>query len=124
MTNGNTLNATLSYANVPAAWNTNHLQLIVTNAYGSINASVTLSITNSVNLNPTNILFSVTGGNQLTLSWPLDHTGWTLQAQTNTVSVGISTNWVDVSASSATNKLIIPINLTNGSVFYRLLYRQ
>lgn len=124
VTNGNTLNATLSYANVPAAWNTNHLQLIVTNAYGSINASVTLSITNSVNLNPTNILFSVTGGNQLTLSWPLDHTGWTLQAQTNTVSVGISTNWVDVSASSATNKLIIPINLTNGSVFYRLLYRQ
>ncbi|MGH7952822.1 MAG: LamG-like jellyroll fold domain-containing protein, partial [Limisphaerales bacterium] len=123
VTNGNTLDATLAYNNVPAAWNGNQLQLIVTNAYGTISASIALSITNTVNLNLTNIVFSASSGN-LTLSWPPDHTGWTLQAQTNNLSVGISTNWVDVANSSTTNQVIIPTNLTNGSVFYRLIYRQ
>jgi len=73
------------------------------------------------NPNPTNIVSSVAGGN-LTLSWPADHTGWQLQAQTNTVLKGISTNWANFSGSTATNKVVIPINLTNGTVFYRLLY--
>ncbi|MGH7940536.1 MAG: LamG-like jellyroll fold domain-containing protein, partial [Limisphaerales bacterium] len=75
----------------------------------------------TVNTNPTNIVFSVVN-NQLNLSWPADHTGWQLQAQTNNLSVGISTNWVNVSGTTSTNKVIIPINLTNGSVFYRLVY--
>lgn len=123
VTTGYTLDAALVYSNVPAAWNTNQLELLVTNAYGTASALVTLSITNVVSLTPTNLVFS-TANNQLTLSWPADHTGWTLQAQTNNLSVGISTNWVDVAASAATNEVIIPINLTNGSVFYRLLYRQ
>ncbi len=76
----------------------------------------------TVNTNPTNIVFSVTG-NQLTLSWPADHLGWTLEAQTNRLSVGISTNWVPVSGSASVTNLVIPINLTNGSVFYRLMYQ-
>jgi len=74
-----------------------------------------------VNTNPTNIVFSTAGGN-LTLSWPLDHTGWRLLSQTNTLSVGINTNWVTVAGSTATNQVVIPINITNGSVFYRLVY--
>lgn len=74
-----------------------------------------------VNASPTNIVFSVTG-NQLTLSWPTDHIGWRLQAQTNSLSVGISTNWANVNGSSATNQIVVPINITNGSVFYRLVY--
>jgi Concanavalin A-like lectin/glucanases superfamily len=121
VTNAITLNATLNYANVPASWNSNRLELIVTNAYGTASAFVTLSITNSVSSVPTNIVFSAAGGN-LTLSWPLDHTGWRLQSQTNTLSVGINTNWVTVAGSTATNQVIIPMNLTNGSVFYRLVY--
>lgn len=72
------------------------------------------------NPNPTNILFSVSGTNVL-LSWPADHTGWQLQAQTNKLSVGLSTNWVNVTTSLTTNQLTIPIS-TNGSVFYRLAY--
>ena len=82
------------------------------------NASV---IPVTVNPNPTNIVFAVTN-NLLTLTWPADHTGWQLQAQTNSLSVGISTNWVNVSGSITTNQVAIPINLTNGSVFYRLIY--
>ncbi len=74
-----------------------------------------------VNEQPANIVFTV-ANNQLVLSWPADHTGWQLQAQTNTLSVGISTNWTNVNGSPATNRVIIPINLTNGSVFYRLIY--
>ncbi len=80
-----------------------------------------LVISPSVNTTPTNIVFSTSGG-ELTLSWPTDHTGWRLQSQTNTLSVGINTNWANVNDSSSTNKVIIPINITNGSVFYRLIY--
>jgi prepilin-type processing-associated H-X9-DG protein len=122
VTNGTSLNTTLNYANVPASWNTNLLELIVTNAYGVTSNFFRLSITNVVNSIPTNIVFSVTGGNQLTLSWPADHTGWRLQSQTNSITVGIRTNWVDVSGSTTTNQVLVPINPTNGSVFYRMIY--
>jgi hypothetical protein len=82
-------------------------------------AATTVPVT--VNPNPTNIVFSVTN-NLLHLSWPADHTGWQLQAQTNTTSVGISTNWVNYNPSTGTNQVAIPINLTNGTVFFRLIY--
>jgi hypothetical protein len=74
-----------------------------------------------VNPTPTNITFSAGGGN-LTLSWPADHTGWTLQVQTNTRAVGLGTNWFNVSGSSATNQVALPISTANGTVFYRLVY--
>jgi hypothetical protein len=114
-------NAALNYASVPLSWNGNELSLTVSNAYGMTNAVVFLTITNGVNQNPTNIVFAVTN-NQLSLSWPADHTGWQLQAQTNSVSVGINTNWANVSGSTGTNRVFIPINLTNGAVFYRIVY--
>jgi autotransporter-associated beta strand protein len=66
---------------------------------------------------PTNIVYSVSAGN-LTLSWPLSYTGYTLQAQTN--STGLTTNWTDVSGSAATNSVVIPINKANPAVFFRL----
>jgi hypothetical protein len=75
----------------------------------------------AINLNPTNILYSISN-HELTLSWPVDHLGWILQAQTNRLSVGINTNWVGVSGSAGTNQVILPINPTNGCVFYRLIY--
>ena len=59
----------------------------------------------------------------LSLSWPTDHTGWGLQAQTNTLAAGLGTNWVDVAGSSLTNKLVVPMDANNGSVFYRLVLR-
>ncbi|HWI58830.1 MAG TPA: hypothetical protein VNZ22_16510, partial [Bacillota bacterium] len=69
--------------------------------------------------NPTNITFAVSG-NQVTLSWPADHLGWTLQAQTNSVGVGLSTNWVDVPDSATVTQKVMPVNSANGAVFYRL----
>ncbi|HEV2327842.1 MAG TPA: hypothetical protein VGY56_03530 [Verrucomicrobiae bacterium] len=73
------------------------------------------------NQNPTNIAFSAST-NKITLSWPVDHTGWQLQVQTNSASKGLSTNWVNVSGSTVTNQVIVPINLTNGVGFYRLIF--
>jgi autotransporter-associated beta strand protein len=63
-------------------------------------------------------------GTTLTLSWPA--TGyigyWRLEAQTNTLAVGLSTNWVEVAGASATNKVILTVDPTQGAVFYRLIY--
>ncbi len=92
----------------------------------NVNGSITLTSggvppVSGVNTNPTNIVFSVSGGN-LTLSWPPDHTGWTLLAQTNSLAVGVGTNWVAVPGSTSSNQIVIPINLTNGTVLYRLRY--
>jgi hypothetical protein len=56
------------------------------------------------------------------LSWPSDHTGWRLQMQTNDLASGLSTNWVDIAGSNNTNRMSIPRNSLNGSVFFRLIY--
>jgi len=46
--------------------------------------------------------------------------GWQLQAQTNNLGVGLGTNWINVSASTQTNQMTLPINAT-GAVFFRLV---
>ena len=58
---------------------------------------------------------------QLRISWPADHTGWQLQAQTNSLAVGLGTNWVNVPGSDQTNLLVVPLDLANGAVFFRLV---
>ncbi len=73
------------------------------------------------NLNPTTIT-SVVSGSTLTLSWPSDHLGWTLQTETNTLPVGLSSNWFGVAGSSATNSVVITIDPVQPTVFYRLVY--
>jgi autotransporter-associated beta strand protein len=70
---------------------------------------------------PTNLVWSVEGTN-LNLSWPAGYVGWRLQVQTNSLSAGLGTNWVDVPGSSATNRVALPTDNLNGSVFYRLVY--
>ena len=75
----------------------------------------------TVNASPTSIVASLSN-HQLTLSWPADHTGWTLQAQTNNPSMGLGTNWVNVADSTLTNQVVVPVDSTSGSVFYRLFY--
>jgi hypothetical protein len=59
-------------------------------------------------------------GNALTLSWPADHTGWTLEVQTNDPFTGLSTNWVPVVNSTATNTVNITVDSSQPAVFYRL----
>jgi hypothetical protein len=61
-------------------------------------------------------------GNFLTLSWPTDHLGWRLQVQTNSIFVGLDTNWFNVPNSITTNQMAFSLDPTVGCVFYRLIY--
>src|SRR5664280_308647 len=92
------------------AWNTNTLATDGTLRIkaGSIVPPVP-TITNSV------------VGNSLQLSWPSGY-GYTLEIQTNSLSIGLGTNWVRVSTSATTNQVTVPIVTGNGCVFYRLVY--
>jgi hypothetical protein len=76
---------------------------------------------NAVSSAPMQFSFAVVG-NQLQMTWPADHTGWRLQAQTNSLDVGLSTNWSDVSGSAQTNMVMVPLNRSNGAVFFRLVW--
>ncbi len=58
-------------------------------------------------------------GNQLDISWP--NVTAHLETQTNSLSVGIGTNWFTVPGSAATNHVSVTLNQSNGSVFYRLV---
>lgn len=77
--------------------------------------------TSTVPTTGTNLTVAVAGGD-LELSWPENYIGWRLQVQTNSLNVGISTNWADVSGSTTTNRIIRPIDPANGSVFYRMVF--
>lgn len=81
----------------------------------------TLSIVQSVATNPTN-LTAVVNGSNIDLSWPASHTGWRLEVQTNSLGVGIATNWSTWPGSAATNAVSVPIDPANPTVFYRLAY--
>jgi autotransporter-associated beta strand protein len=85
----------------------------------AINGTIAVITTTTINTNSPVLTNSVSGGN-LNLAWPTDHTGWTLQMQTNSLATGLGTNWVDVPGSTTTNAVSIPITTTNGAVFYRL----
>ena len=67
-------------------------------------------------------LTSGVSGSQLQFAWPADHTGWMLQMQTNSLSTGLGTNWVNVTNSMSANQLIIQLSAANGSGFFRLVY--
>jgi hypothetical protein len=64
------------------------------------------------------------GSSKITLSWPTDHVGWSLQVQTNSPSTGLSTNWVTLPGSDLTNLVTFPLDKANGTVFYRLYYKK
>jgi alpha-galactosidase len=81
----------------------------------------TIAVIQAVSLVPTNITVQL-GNASLTLSWPADHTGWRLQAQTNASGAGLSANWGEVSGSNATNVWVVPIDTLQGGVFFRLIY--
>ena len=75
----------------------------------------------SVIVRPLPQIASLITGNQLQLSWPATEMGWRLEAQTNSLNVGLNATWFPVSNSTSTNQLYIPISATNSSVFFRLV---
>jgi hypothetical protein len=99
----------------------------LTNTSADMSGNCELWVTNSttplsacsINLDSTDY---TNGNGSFTLSWPADHTGWRLQANTNPILTGFDTNWFDVPGSNATNSMILPMVSHDGSVFYRLTY--
>lgn len=73
-----------------------------------------------VNTNPPPLISSF-NGTTLSLSWPTN-AGWTLQQQTNSLSTGLGTNWVDVPGSTSQTSTNITIDPARPTVFYRLKY--
>ena len=111
---GNTISGTFTNITLPTLpanerWVTNL----------SLDGSIALVNTNAaINANPPPMQISF-NGTQLTLGWPTN-LGWILQSQTNSSSVGLSTNWFDVAGSAAQTNMVITINPANPTVFYRL----
>lgn len=81
----------------------------------------TIAVLSTVNTSPTNLVATVVG-NALQLSWPGDHIGWRLEAQTNSLSMGLNTNWSNVSGADATNLMRFPFHPGQAAVFFRLAY--
>jgi len=86
--------------------------------YTGTSVILTNYLSGGVNPTPVSITTSVSGGN-LVLTWPTGP-GWVLEVQTNTLSTGLSTNWVR--QSSASSPYTVTPNSSKGTVFYRLVY--
>jgi autotransporter-associated beta strand protein len=110
--------ATVSLPTIDAA---NNYKYTWSNKLANNGTIVVLTAAPLVNTGPTNITATVSGS-VLTLSWPADHTGWTLQVQTNSLDIGLSNNWVTVPGSSLVNAVTNTVDPTMGGVFYRLVY--
>ena len=92
-------------------------------SYGSLNG-FQLDFVGTVNETPTNVTASVSG-NKLTLSWPADHIGWSVLAQTNHLTAGVSLNpadWGRVPGSQNTNQLQITIDPAHPAGYYQMVY--
>lgn len=86
----------------------NHLAYSFSSGVLSVGPSGPAYLTNSVS------------GSTLSFSWPAGQ-GWRLQMQTNSLSVGLGTNWVYVTDGSVTSTNIT-IDPRKPTVFYRLRY--
>jgi hypothetical protein len=62
------------------------------------------------------------GGTTLDFAWDAAYIGWRLYVQTNSINVGLSTNWVAIPGTEGTATYSAPIDTTRGTVFYRLAY--
>jgi hypothetical protein len=92
--------------------------VVVSNSAGAVASS---NATITIPAQPTSLTPTFTNG-ALNLSWPATQTGSRLLAQTNPPGVGLTTNWQAVANSNTTNQVAIPVNLTSGSAFFRLVY--
>ncbi len=62
-------------------------------------------------------------GNVVTcLQWPEEYIGWKLQQQTNSLSVGLSTNWITITGSTSTNVICITNSAAIDASFFRMIY--
>lgn len=68
---------------------------------------------------PFNITYSLADG-FMVIEWPAAQSGWILQSQTNTLGVGLHTNWMDVAGSESSTISVLPIDNSVPAGFFRL----
>jgi autotransporter-associated beta strand protein len=124
VTNGATLQLDYSVTNTVAAFVSNGVSQVA-GVYSAATSSP--YITGSGYLlvpssGPTlpGIITNSLSGNTLNLTWPAGQ-GWRLIGQTNSLSVGLSTNWGTVTGGSD-GSISITIDPNQLAVFYRLVY--
>jgi len=99
---------------------TYYFAVSATNAFGESVNSAPVSARPAATTVP-QLTFGTSGG-QINLGWPIDHTGWRLQVQTNSIGSAQGTDWATVFGSDATNQVFAPITTGNSQVFFRLVY--
>ncbi len=82
-------------------------------------ASNATALTITISSTPVNLSFSLLGTNQITLSWPADHLGWTLQ--TNAIDLSIAADWFDYPGSTSNTSETIAIDPTQTNVYFRVV---
>jgi hypothetical protein len=103
---------------------TNVIQVQVTAQDGVTRQSYTVNVVQSPSQSKPVLTSGVSNGT-LSLAWPLDHLGYRLLTQTNSLNLGVSANlndWAAVPGSTLTNLINLPITTTNLNSFYRLVY--
>jgi alpha-L-arabinofuranosidase len=113
-------NASLAFTNTGLVNGTLYYFVVsAVNAFGESTNSAQVSA-RSTSSAPVAISATNASG-QLRISWPTDHTGWQLQSQTNSLGVGLGTNWINVTGTIQTNQVVLPLNAAGGAVFFRLV---
>lgn len=87
----------------------------------AVNGSITLTNGGIVAVTIPPTLSAALSHGTLTLSWPVSYEGYILQVQTNLLSKGLSTNWVNVPNSASVDTLNFTVVPTNPAVFFRLI---
>jgi len=77
----------------------------------------TIGVLSVIPTDRTNLSFAISG-NTLTLSWPPNYLGWTVQS--NIVSLVATNNWFPIANSGSTTQLVITVNPARSNVFYRM----
>jgi hypothetical protein len=77
------------------------------------------AIVYSIPTTPTNLCYSITTST-LTLTWPADYLGWSLQVQTNSAGAGQDANWHTLSGSEFLTTTNVPFSPDNFPLFYRM----
>jgi hypothetical protein len=113
-------NASLAFTNTGLSNGTLYYFVV-----SALNASGESTNSTQVSARPTSSVPTQLGvtatGNQFQLNWPANHTGWLLQAQTNSIGIGLGTNWSTIAGSMETNQITLPLNTSDGALFFRLM---
>lgn len=109
---GGAFSSIIPNAPIPSGTNTWMTDGLIVNGVLQVSGSASVAPT------PDNIVTTSLGGGKFVMTWT--QPAWTLQTQTNSLAVGLSTNWVAV--PGATSPYTNAVNPLTPATFFRLKY--